>query len=118
IFLREGAVNPKNPTAQTTIEFRVEESWTAATNEWFENVTAVRLNRFDGAVLIECDRPRRMKLSDEWNDKYLSRVACRNVMIDMIENRDQPKVVRDATVSYRIRPDSMSPSSVAAKVDE
>lgn len=105
IFLREGVSTPKRPIATTTIEFRHDKAWTTAIDQWTEGVTAVRLARFDGAVLIEFDRPRRVKLSDEWSDTYLSRVVCRNVMIDLIENKDQPQVVREVTMSFRIRPD-------------
>ena len=104
VFLREGAEGPKNPT--TTIDFRRgDEAWTTASGEWIDGVTAVRLSRSGGAVLVEFDRPRRVKLSDQWSDTYLSRAVCRNVLIDLIENSGEPQVVREAKLSFRIRSD-------------
>ena len=79
--------------------------WSAAGTEWTERVTAVRLTRFAGAVLVEFSRPRRVKLSPaDWQDTYLSRASCRNVLIDLLENNDQPRVARAASVDYRLRP--------------
>ena len=66
-------------------------------------MTAVRLARFGGAVLVEFERPRRVKLGDEWSDKFLSRVVCRNVLIDLIEQNDKPAVVLEATAAYTVR---------------
>jgi hypothetical protein len=59
-------------------------------------LTAVLLHRFNGAVRIEFDRPRRVKLSPaEWADPYLTRAACRNVMIDLLDGEEM-------RVGYRI----------------
>lgn len=104
VLLREGPPPTKTPETATQIEFRTAKGpWTTASGEWADGVTAVRLSRFGGAVLVEFDRPRRVKLGDEWSDKYLSRVVCRNVLIDLIEQNDKPAVVREASVSYRLR---------------
>ena len=35
-------------------------------------------------------------------DTYLSRASSRNVLIDLLESNDQPKVLRDAAVRYQI----------------
>jgi hypothetical protein len=38
----------------------------------------------------------------DWADTYLSRASCRNVLIDLLENKDEPKVLHSATIGYRI----------------
>ena len=51
----------------------------------------------------EFDRKRRVKLSpQEWNDTYLSKASCRNLMIDLVENDDRPTVLSSASVRYKI----------------
>ncbi|MCE9533054.1 MAG: hypothetical protein K8T89_18300 [Planctomycetes bacterium] len=101
VFLRDTQMQPK--ATPTAIEFRIGDAWKPASEIWFEGVTAVRLTRFDGAVEIVFEQPRRVKLSPaEWVDTYLSRIACRNVLIDLLENKDKPKVLREAAVSYRV----------------
>jgi hypothetical protein len=102
VFLREATNQPKlQPTA---IELRRKDAWQSASVDWTDDVTAVRLSRFGGAVLIEFDRPRRIKLApNEFNDTYLSRASCRNLLIDLLENNDQPTVLSSAQVRYRIQ---------------
>ncbi len=102
VFLRESREQAK--AAPTQIEFRRPQAWAAAGTNWTEQVSAVRLTRFGGAVLVEFDRPRRVKLSPaDWEDTYLSRASCRTVLIDLLENQDRPRVARSAAVSYRLR---------------
>lgn len=99
VFLREGVKMPA-----TSIEFRSGKDWVAASGEWFDNAKGVRLKRFDGAVEIEFDRPRRIKLSaSDWADTFITRVSCRNILIDLLESGDQPKVLRDARVKYTLK---------------
>ena len=102
VFLRDTAQQDK--AQPTTIELERNKTWSAATTNWTDQVTAARLTRFTGAVLIEFDRPRRVKLSPaEFRDTYLSRASCRNLLIDLLENKDQPLVAHTASVSYRLR---------------
>lgn len=101
VFLREAQAQPQ--AVPTTIELRQNDKWIAASIDWTDGVTGVRLSRFGGAVLIEFDRKRRVKLSpQEWNDTYLSRASCRNLMIDLVENGDRPTVLSSASVRYKI----------------
>ncbi len=103
VFLRETAQQAKSQP--TTIELLQDEIWSVAGANWTEQVAAVRLTRFNGAVLVEFDRPRRVKLSPaDWQDTYLSHAACRNILIDLLENKDQPRVLGTAAISYRLRP--------------
>jgi hypothetical protein len=104
VLMREGPPPKTGPDTATTIEFRTAKgTWTAANSEWTDGVIAVRLARFGGAVLVEFDGPRRVKLGEEWADKFLSRVVCRNVLIDLIEQNDKPAVLREAATSYTVR---------------
>jgi hypothetical protein len=85
---------------------RVSDEWplVPASADWAEGVAAVRLTRFTGSVIITFDWPRRLKLApEEWADTYLSKATCRNLLIDLLENKDQPKVLRLPTVSYHLQ---------------
>ncbi len=105
VFLREAQTQAKSEP--TRIEFQRGADWTAASDAWCENVSAIRLTRFTGAVRITFDRPRRVKLSAaDWADTYLSRATCRNVLIDLLEQADQPQVFKAAATRYRIAPES------------
>ena len=101
VFLRDGVAGPMN--VSTVIEFQQGNAWVHATTDWHDGVSSVRLTRNSAAVLIEFDRPRRVKTADEWWDAYLSRVSCRNVLVDLLAIPDTPQVVRETSVSYRIR---------------
>lgn len=104
VYLRDMRYQRK--LAPTQIEFRVGETWIAAVNEYQSNVTAVRLSRFDGKVRITFARPRRVKLSSaDWQDTYMSRAACRNVMIDLPDGDDSGVVFHAASTSYAITSD-------------
>lgn len=101
VFLREGSHQPK--ASPTTIEFQADGTWIPATDTFADKVTGVRLSRFSGAVAITFDRPCRVKLASQWADTYMTRAACRNILIDLLENGDRPKVINDVrTISYRI----------------
>ncbi len=102
IFLRD--TSTQRMLTPTMIEFQVDGKWISATEKYLTNVTAARLSRFDNAVEITFDQPRRVKLSPaDWVDTYQTRVACRNLLIDLLENGDKPTPIRDAKkVSYRI----------------
>ena len=93
VFLREASRQAK--ATPTTIEFQVDGKWTPGTDSFTEKVTAVRLTRFAGAVEVGFDRPRRVKLAPIWNDTYMSHAACRNVLVDLLENGDRPAAIRN-----------------------
>lgn len=102
VFLRDTAQQAK--ATPTSIQFQAAGKWSPASVVWVEEVSAIRLSRFAGAVEITFDRPRRVKLADsDWIDPYLSKASCRNVLIDLMENRDQPRVLTSASVGYRIQ---------------
>jgi len=102
VFLREAARQRK--VEPTRIEFVVAGKRLPATAGWQEKVTAVRLSRFSGTVQVVFETPRRVRLSEkDWVDTYLSRAACRNIMIDLLSGAT-PVVLKEAGVSYTITP--------------
>lgn len=102
VFHRDAAIQKEELV--TKIEFQAGGNWAPATEAYVEKVSAVRLTRAGGSVLITFDSPRRVKLSPtEWKDTYLSGSICRNVMIDLLETGDKPAAVKEAKkVGYRI----------------
>jgi len=110
VFLREGGKGdrgqPKSVTA--AIEFQSAGTWVPATAELCRAVQAVRVTRFDGAVVIRFDTPQSVRLSPaDWADSYLSHAACRNVLIDLLASGDKPAMVKgEKKIAYRIEPAS------------
>lgn len=106
VYLRDGQLNATNVTA--VIDFQVGGKWAAATTNYQDQVTAIKLTRFTGAVQIEFDKPQRIKLSPkDWVDTFLSRATCRNVLVDLLENGGKPEGVKEARkISYTITPTS------------
>jgi hypothetical protein len=102
VFLRE--LRSQSKSEPTAIEFQVANKFTLATADWTEEVAAIRLQRFEGAVLIKFDRPRRVRLSEQdWSDTYMSRAACRSVHIDLLDGKT-PSVFQASEVGYTIAP--------------
>lgn len=88
-----------DPTAVTFKRHNGE--WVEATAEYHSSVTAVRLARFSGMVEIIFSEPQRVKLSPEvWNDTWITRASCRNLLIDMLQEGNPGK----RSISYRIAP--------------
>jgi hypothetical protein len=104
VFLRDAQKQAQ--AAPTDIQFQVGGTWAPATAEYHDRVTAVRLTRFDGAVQITFDSPRRVKLSAaDWQDSYLSRATCRNIMVDMLAGKAAPvRPAGETTIRYEISP--------------
>lgn len=103
----------KADAVNQAIEFKVGDQWQPAKAEFVDNVTAVRVMRWDGALELTFDRPRRVTLSpEEFQAKYTSRTSCRNVLIDLLENGDQPMVLTgERSIGYRIAPTSRPESA-------
>lgn len=101
IYLRDTIHQSK--AAPTVIELQANGKWAPATAEYTDNVTAVKLTRFDGAVQIAFDKPARIKLSPtEWKDPVpFVYGACRNLMIDLLP-AGKPSEFKEATVGYTI----------------
>ncbi|MDA1142865.1 MAG: hypothetical protein O3B01_30255 [Planctomycetota bacterium] len=88
----------------TKIEFVVDGKLVPGTAEWQVNVNSIVLSRFGGGVRIDFDTPQRVKLSpSEWSDTFMTRVTCRNIMVDLL-HADKPVVLRTAEASYSISP--------------
>ena len=101
VFLRDAGLQPN--ATPTVIEIQVDGKWIAATDQWHAGVSNIKLTRFDGAVQISFDTPRRIKLApSEWTDTWFTRAACRNILIDLLDKPDQVQPVPTTSVSYRI----------------
>jgi hypothetical protein len=101
VFLRDN--DKQRKVTPTLIELRADGKWIAAADTYTSEVTEVRLTRFGKAVTVTFDRSRRVKLAPaDWSDTYQTRAACRNVLIDLLENGDAPATLKDARqISYR-----------------
>ena len=104
VYLRD--VEHQAQQVPTAIEFQVGGKWAPATDQYAEKVQAVRLTRFNGAVVVTFDKPRRVKLSPaDWADTWFTKANCRNVLIDLLESGDKPVTLTGPkTVAYRIGP--------------
>jgi hypothetical protein len=101
VLLRGGGAQRK--VAATAITFRVGDGvFAPATSQWTDNVTAVRLQRFDGTVRISFAVPQRLRLSaKDWQETYVGRTSCRNIHVDLMAGR-APRVLRQAGVTWSI----------------
>lgn len=105
VYLRQSGAQAK--ATPTKIEFQVGGEWKPATETYAERVQAVKLTRFDGAVVVTFAQPRRAKLAPaDWRDGWLNVGAMsRNVLIDLLESGDRPASVKGSkTIAYRIAP--------------
>jgi len=103
IFLHEAQRQAKS--VPTAIEFQVDGKWLPATSEYHDNVAAVKLTRFAGAVRIAFAQPQRVKLSPaDWTDTFLSRARCRNLMIDLLGSTAPSVLKGEKVVRYEISP--------------
>jgi len=104
IFHRDGV--QIDETIRAKIDLQSGGAWSGASPAYTNGVTAIRITRFQGAVIVKFDRPRRVKLSPaEARGGFLTGHVCRNVLIDLLENNDQPSAVTAArTISYTIAP--------------
>lgn len=102
VFLSDASRQAK--TVTTTIELQAKGQWAPATEDYQEQVTAVKLTRFSGAVRITFERPQRVKLSPAvWTDPFLSRAQCRNLMIDLLDGATAPLVWKgEKVIQYRL----------------
>jgi hypothetical protein len=96
VFLRE-SVSQKIPT----IHFQVGTGWVEAQPQPQEKVTAIKVGRFKGAVLIAFTHPVTARLSpDVWKDGFQTQAQCRTVLINLLQAANTS--VRDVSVEYRI----------------
>lgn len=100
----QGPGAKQDDTVKAVIEFKVDGAWAPATTQPVK-AAAVRISRFTGAATVTFDRPQRVKLSPAaWQDLYLSRACCQNVLIDLLDNADKPAPIKATTIAYRIEP--------------
>lgn len=104
VYLKDNKAQEK--VEPTRIEFQVGDAWSPAGESYSDKVNAVRLTRFEHAVVIEFKEPVRIKLSPvEWKDTVqLGFASCRNLMIDLLPRDGKPGEFREAKVAYSIKP--------------
>lgn len=102
VFHHDAKLQPN--AARARIEFRVGDAWVEATPAWSEKVEAARVHRFDGAIVIEFESPRRVAVAaEDWKDRFLTRGVCRNILVDVLENGGQPaSITAPRTLAYRV----------------
>jgi len=106
IYMGKAAAADK-PAVPTTIQFQIGGDWKPAAETYTDQVKAIKLTRFNGALLVTFDQPRRVKLSPaEWKDGWVNAGAtARNVLIDLLESGDKPASVKgEKKIAYRIEP--------------
>lgn len=108
VYLRHAGTQSK--ATPTAIEFQIGNDashWKPATEKYSEQVRAVKLTRFDGAVVVTFAQPQRAKLSPaDWKDGWLNSGAMsRNVLLDLLDSGDKSAVLNGAKkIAYRIEP--------------
>ncbi|GAA5520539.1 hypothetical protein Asal01_00471 [Fodinibius salicampi] len=88
---------------QTQIAFEVDGSWEPAGTD-MKTVTRIRLQRFEGTVMIEFASPARVKLSSEdfyINPSSQSGAQVRNILIDLLGSGG-PAPLGGQAIEYRI----------------
>lgn len=89
----------------TIILFQVNNKWVAGTTNLTQNVTAIQLQRFSGAVNITFDSPQSVKLSAPRFIHYQVLDSTQNIMIDLLHNNGQAvSFPKQVSVSYTIAP--------------
>lgn len=75
-----------------------------ATETFTDGVTAVHVERFGGSAVIRFATPQRVRLGEEWTDTYQTRMATRNLLIDLLDGKTEPVPLPNALLHYRIEP--------------
>ncbi len=86
------------PGAVATVYFDVGRGWKPAADKPVAGVRRIRVDRHEGAVVIEFDRPQTVGLADEAGP------SCHNLLIDLLRNDGEPTELTTAGVAYTIRP--------------
>lgn len=100
VFLYNAAKAPKPDLVR--ILYRDGESWKPVPADKPVKTVKLRVIRYTGAIDIELDRARAVKLSaNDWTDGYMSSATCRNVLIDLLE-ADKASPFETLEISYRL----------------
>ena len=106
IFLNDSR---QDTSSDTSIEFQIGNTWKPAGSELTTGVNAIRANRFDGAVVIEFDKPQRVALSEVITTRYQKKDRLRNVKVDLRTSQGKVQSMpKKAVVSYLMRANKAS----------
>ncbi len=101
VFLHD---SPQEKDARVTIQFQVDGQWREATPRPQASVKAIRVERFQGALLVTLDRPRTVQLAPgEWKDGFQTRATCRTVLVHLLEG-GPPQKLETASIEYTLGP--------------
>ncbi len=102
VFLKER--RDDTPTA-IGLQINNNGKWVTATTSLTQNVTAIQLQRFNGAVTIKFDSPQAVKLSAIRSIGYQVNVTVQNIMIDLLHSGGATvSFPKQASVTYTIAP--------------
>lgn len=70
------------------------------------DVTSVIVRRWNGAVRIAFDRPQRVRLGEQWQDTYMTRIRVVNLIIDLPTASLDAEKGHRWSVQYRLSPEA------------
>ena len=86
------------PGTVATVYFDIGRGWKPAAAKPVTGVRRVRVDRHEGAIIIEFDRPQSVALAEAAGP------SCHNLLIDLLRNAGTPTELTTAGVAYTIRP--------------
>lgn len=86
------------PATAVTVYFDAGRGWKPAGDKPLAGVRRVRVDRHEGTVVIEFDRPQTVGLAEEAGP------SCHNLLVDLLRNDGEPTELTTAGVAYTIRP--------------
>ena len=88
--------------AQVKIDLQIADRWVPATVEPQAKVSAVRVERFGGAMVLTFDRPRVVRLSPrDWTDGFQTQATCRTLLIDLLDGGGSQSI-ESAAIEYTL----------------
>ncbi len=96
------------------IQLRSGDNWLDATADFQDDVTAVRVERFNGALSITFQQPQRVRLADRpFETTYMSHASTRNLLVDLLPGNRRPAPLPSVTIRYRISPEPLDAGQAA-----
>jgi len=86
------------PGTLVTVYFDAGRGWKPAGDKPQAGVRRVRVDRHEGAIVIEFDRPQTVGLAEAAGP------SCHNLLVDLLRNAGAPTELTSAGVAYTVRP--------------
>ncbi len=108
IFLSE---SPRQPPA--TIRCQNDSEWRIVQpQERSDNVTALQVQRFEGGMEIQFEKPVQLDFSSVWNDGYQTQARCLTVRV-LLSPTDDLRSPPSCSLRYFVHPISKTPTQTA-----